>query len=832
MRTLLSRFCEEFNGVLRPVLKPLERAAEMLGEAAPDTPGREIVPQLVDIRHQIETLADKVEAQQAYVIIFGPLKSGKSTLMNAVSAAYVSEVTSLPAYPCMVYVSHANQVSFKVHRYNGTVEEHKDSAALHMQVNRAHVELAEHIRRVESIHGDEDLADPDSVAFDPVVHFTDAIRRVDVRVPAGHLSQSGAVLVDTPGLYSRMKFGYDRMTREFRNAAACAIFVVKSDNLFLEQVFEEFNQLLELFSRIFLVVNLDTSKVDLRPDGSLEPSLERRDPLRIIEAFENLAMSAPLKDAAEQGRLRIYPVDLLRAASERLQSPEDASDGTSRSEDESSFEGQASFDMFLGDLTEYLNSTEYLVAFLGDSLRQGNTFLGELRELCGQPAVDSLRESLEELEAKENLQRERLASLDRLLAFDWSTPFSSLEQELGSESDVHENSRVEQTRTLLHEAVESWFKDDTSLHTLLAERLAPILSEHRDETARTLGDALRSRVDKGEAGILVPHSVSEDLVATGIHLDQFGTESVEQIRLDVREPAVSPPISADDIPVRKSFWDWILFRSRATVRRRLLGSSTRPDQKLFPAAKQRRLGEVGKERMLATLEASRAEFFRLTHELQRTRILNEYTTLATEALNNRFTAERDIVSEVRRDLESCMKQVRKVLNHVTTLQAETDRALASIDELSSSYGQTDPTLLARPIEEVEREAETLVESLLSTESEHTDEVHAFTSNPTLEAVIEEQTSEPAIDEVTAAEEEPVTEATDAEEDESLRTVELTPALGYVPRLEGTEPEAEDALLSRSEDESAQIYDEALNGAVELEDVDLAPDFVDEPKLSE
>ena len=51
----------------------------------------------------------------------------------------------------------------------------------------------------------------------------EAIRRVDVSLPAGQLGKSGAVLVDTPGLYARMRFGYDRMTREFRNAAACAI---------------------------------------------------------------------------------------------------------------------------------------------------------------------------------------------------------------------------------------------------------------------------------------------------------------------------------------------------------------------------------------------------------------------------------------------------------------------------------------------------------------------------------------------------------------------------------------------------------------------------------
>ena len=34
---------------------------------------------------------------------------------------------------------------------------------------------------------------------------------VEGRLPAPDLKESSAVLVDTPGLYSRMRFGYDRM---------------------------------------------------------------------------------------------------------------------------------------------------------------------------------------------------------------------------------------------------------------------------------------------------------------------------------------------------------------------------------------------------------------------------------------------------------------------------------------------------------------------------------------------------------------------------------------------------------------------------------------------
>ncbi|HKX46427.1 MAG TPA: dynamin family protein, partial [Planctomycetota bacterium] len=382
MQTVLSQFCEEFATAVRPLLAPLKDFAEALADGAGGEGGspalRSALPGFQDVAHQLRALAEKVAEQQAYVLIFGPLKSGKSTLMNSLAGAYVSEVTALPAYPCMVYVSHSDQREFVVTRYNGETQAFSAPASMRMQVNRDHAELADRIRASEDAGHD----------FDPALDLPEAIRRIDVKVPATDLAQSGAVLVDTPGLYTRMKFGYDRMTRDFRDSAACAIFVVKTDNLFLEQVFAEFQDLLQLFSRIFLVVNLDTTKMDLRPDGSLAPSLEREDPVRILEAFETLAMSAPVKAALDEGRLKLYPVDLLRAASRRLQRASGASGPGEDTDD---------FETFLGELTEYLNSSDYLVAFLGDSLRRARQLLGEARELCEHPGVRGIAAERQQL---------------------------------------------------------------------------------------------------------------------------------------------------------------------------------------------------------------------------------------------------------------------------------------------------------------------------------------------------------------------------------------------------------------------------------------------------
>ena len=50
---------------------------------------------LNDLRARLRSLTDKLDSQNAYLLIFGPLKSGKSTLMNAISGAYVRDRKSV-----------------------------------------------------------------------------------------------------------------------------------------------------------------------------------------------------------------------------------------------------------------------------------------------------------------------------------------------------------------------------------------------------------------------------------------------------------------------------------------------------------------------------------------------------------------------------------------------------------------------------------------------------------------------------------------------------------------------------------------------------------------
>lgn len=702
MRTVLSHFCEEFESVVNPLLHPLKEASEILDSASDGVAARRILPGLRDNRHQLQTLAAKVGEQQAYVLIFGPLKSGKSTLMNAMSAAYVSEVTSLPAYPCMVYVSHSETRELSISRYNGAEETLSDLAALRMSLNRAHTELAERIRQVEE-QGEE---------FDPGLHFPNAIRRVDVRVPAGDLSQSGAVLVDTPGLYTRMKFGYDRMTREFRDTAACAIFVVKTENLFLEQVFAEFTELLQLFSRIFLVVNLDTSKQDLRPDGSLVPSLEHDDPIRIIEAFENLSMSAPLKAAADEGRLRIYPVDLLRAASHRLASGEEAVAGEEGLQ-ESNVSKQADFDAFLHDLTDYLNSTDYLVAFLGDSLRHAGSLLRELRQYCGHESVLELVRQVEGLEARKESAMNLNQRLERMQNFGWDQSYVDLARHL-QEFIYDEGEDIrEKTWHALSGALDAWFGNDSSLKTFLDDQVSPLLASCQNELAMAAQKALRDRTMGKHAGANLPADLETDLTVTGIDMATIGRKVFDQVDIYAGVQGTAPGMKTKSIPVRKSFWDWVLFRSMTAVQKKVFGPEERPTNRIAKTTKARRLGDQAKRAMRSMLDDYFKGFYPRALERLTQSIFSSYSHGVIEDLQRHLTHRKTQNEEVLGQISAQLEEVSNVRGSLSRLEEAASEAQNGIDLLAKTYSETDPEELVQPVEaavsELESEEELYLE---------------------------------------------------------------------------------------------------------------------------
>jgi GTPase SAR1 family protein len=598
MKTEVTEFCSNYTSVLRRLAGPLQNAISRMDRDADGTL-RTCVAGLKDVHHRLDALVEKLEGQKAYLLIFGPLKSGKSTLMNAISGAYVSEVTAMPAYPALVYLGHGDSLEFTLVSYAGSKQTLRDGAELKRLMLERHQELADCIREQES----------QGIDFDPGIHAPHAIRRIDVRLPVRKLKEGSTILVDTPGLYSRMKFGYDLMTRTFRNSAACAVFVVKTDNLFLEQVFDEFNELLELFSRIFLVVNIDSRKLDLQPDGSLRPSIEGEDPEKIIEAFKSFSMTAPLRRALEEGRLRIYPIDLLMSASNSLTegttaapAPADETagvDGEGEPTVNPAAEATRRFDQFIADLTDYLNSSAYLAEFVKDSLNQGATLTEEIVRVSEGDALGAFRQQRAKIAASLREIKAKLATAGELEGFDLRGSFARMKEQVQRETSELEATWRERTFSELSQAIDQWMEDSESLQSLVQSRWSPILKKNHEQALAEISSRTALALKSGQGGADIPENRLRQLEDIGFSLDAVLPTRSERMANPASQPAREIRISDETIPVNRTFFDRILFRRQAAVRLKLFGPPDRLDREIAPKAKQKRLVPDGKEALKA-----------------------------------------------------------------------------------------------------------------------------------------------------------------------------------------------------------------------------------------
>ncbi|MEM7261081.1 MAG: GTPase domain-containing protein [Planctomycetota bacterium] len=704
MKTRLSDFCRTFDTIIRPLVAPVEHVVSQLGDGGGPQPLYDGLPALREGHHRLKLLMEKIQQQQAYVLIFGPLKSGKSTLMNAITAAYVSEVTSLPAYPCLVYVSHSPRPEFLITRYDGSSESLSTSAELHQRFTRAHQELSDQLRAFEeqrSRGGSPPSYSADDDHFDPAVHFPQAIRKVDVKVPAGDLEESGAVLVDTPGLYCRMKFGYAQMTRDFRDTAACAVFVVKTDNLFLEQVFEEFQELLELFGRIALVVNLDSTKCDLGPDGSLVPSLERENPQQIIEAFESLAMSAPLKAALDQGRLRIYPVDLLRAASERLRGAEGL-----ENDPEIVHTG---FEAFRRDMTEYLASDEYFEAFRLDSLRYAEALFERLAECSRNEDVLSIRGQVDQLRTLTSQGEGLSASLRRTIEREWKTAFAGTSNELDQELDEFAREIVRRLLQSVSTEVDEWFGNEHSLEDLAKVGAARLLHHAQEEMANHVAHVLAERAQQRDAntrgGFSLDERTTSDLARADLALEPLLTGAAQRVDTRAEVDPLIPSFVVDAIPVRKGLSDWLTFRSKASVRQRLFGERNHPAKPIPVSSKTKQIGSAGRLFLLSSLEDFvRDKLPRRLQQIARSSVdqyVDHFTTPLVEAAKRK---QREVDSQLERDRER-WETLRGIAESFARLDERLEVSQNELRLLRETFAKTEVLEEPRPHDEHESEGQ-------------------------------------------------------------------------------------------------------------------------------
>jgi hypothetical protein len=664
----LALFAQEFERGLAPLAAALRDAARCLRSAGSELPldPSEFQETCGALEGELAVLLERVAKERASVFVFGPAKSGKSTLLDALAGASVSEVSILPGYPCVARVRHAAREEARLQRFDGGGEELGDLPALRLALQRAHHELA---ARVREVHCDGEV-------FDPARHLQRAVRRIERAQPAELLAQGALELVECPPIHAPLFPSHAEMLIGEPDHARAGVFVVRAAQLADDAVFDGIEELLAAFERLILVVNLDERARDLSRAGELAASPEREDPGRLIAAFEELSTCAPLVHAIRSGRVPVQALDLLAAARARRQGGEEGPAPGPR----------ARFQDLLQELARVLDSHEALRALQTSSLRRAQELGHEAHELSVTPGLGELAARRDALERERASQANARAALARLAAREraaWEREgcFEGLRTRLAEKGTKHARVLARELEVPLARALEDWFASEQSLAELLASGLEARLAAAQRELARTLESAFSE--DARLAAELAPPSASvrADLEAARVSLSALLESAAGAARVGAA-PASLRPLDVHAIPVRMKLGQRLLRRDPDEIRRALLGPPEAPARPLSSAEKARRLGDEGRAAMQrSAVERARAI---LAEEAQRAaRVLVEALVAGFLAeLEQTAVRERARMAAPLAALETRLTELTRLAEALSALAPACARARAGLEALA------------------------------------------------------------------------------------------------------------------------------------------------------
>jgi len=592
-RTELSLFRQEFRGALGALAAELAGTAarlERLGRSESALDPQTLARGLASAAGELQGLLTRVEGERSAVFVFGPPKAGKSTLVNALAGRYALEVGPRPSYPCVQRVGHAPEPGAALVRFDGTSERVPEQASLRLALQRVHADLAQAARATRA-KGEN---------FEPARHLRGAVRRVDRQLASEHLERTSVELVECPALTGPLFQTYSSMLVGESDGARAALFVARASQLCDDGVLFGFDQLLELFERVLVVVNLDGRAKDLDPTGALVPGAEGEDPLRLLEAFETLTTAPELGRALHDGRVRLIALDALEAARARL-----------AGEEESAAAGAGlRLSDLLSELSERLDGHSAFRTFVHSALRRAGEALEETHELLVTPGLAELPRAEERAEA-ERAARERIDQALRRLASrarrTWESEglFVALRERLGAKLAQRGQELARELAPSLAATIEDWFSNSESVRELMQNRLAPRVAGAQADLARFADAAVRAQLAEPALLASLSPELKRDLGEARVDLAALLRPAAEA---QAPAPQTQPPLPLDveKIPVRARLGERLTMRSEAEVRRALFGPPELPGLVLSSADKEKRLGRAAQSAMRKSAEARAA----------------------------------------------------------------------------------------------------------------------------------------------------------------------------------------------------------------------------------
>ena len=494
-----------------------------------------------EVEMLIERLANHTRYPEVRILIFGPLKSGKSTLMNILARNFrVSQIDPRPAFPCVVEVRGTTDNNERSEFFK------KDSEAYYMKCSIDESRKKMDILLHEYIYGTPSERPVKIVQY---INYMDGFRN-------GGILKDGIsmVLVDSPGLLFDDK-DYTEETDKQRREADVAILLLRPEQLFFREINDIIRKALgginergNAYQHIFVIVNASSSAKQINSDGTsvLYNQIDKQE--EIIQYFiKHVAADDIAVRLCKKEGISIDFIDLLETsrnlAEKNIESFKNSDQGLALRKVEEYLLAdlvEEKIHKLNRDFAEIIKSGNELSTKLKYSISEKITFI-KSNISNEQKVLNEHKDVFKEEEEKEHIQKREIAKLEEWspsnIPNNWNIDLeNNLRQWMSADHNSFEKQSLE---TELQRIVKRWLVPGNTLSGLydrifddsVHSDLPSILKRYEDINIKAFDEAKRLWAD-------IARRNKEDSWIT-----EFLISALEGVRL----PRITIPAKDDSI---------------------------------------------------------------------------------------------------------------------------------------------------------------------------------------------------------------------------------------------------------------------------------------------
>jgi len=287
----------------------------------------------------------------------------------------------------------------------------------------------------------------------------------------------------------------------------------------------------------------------------------------------------------------------------------------------------------------------------------------------------------------------KIAAIDRLLAEKWEDSFSKVKKQQAEKAGQLISARSAQLGKDLKSSIDRWYEGSDSLRDLAQTHWSGLLREAGSTLTNEITTSTRSIVQGALGGAEPTATVMLDLHVAGVDVSPVASLAQPSLSLKNDLALYVASISGEDVPVRKTFGDWLLFRSMASIRRRTFGEDLA--QAIAPEVKAKRLSDAGRTALDELAEKTKTALFPKLPQEFSDKLFNGYVAKYVQELQATLKRRKAELEAERAELQAPFDANAQILTALDTMRDTAAEAINSLERLADeerALGHTITTL--------------------------------------------------------------------------------------------------------------------------------------------